>query len=660
MKWHEFLQKRSMSSGNSNLSDSTNKAKKQVPNVLRIPADTRKFSFSYYMADSQVEMNLLVKTGEVQAHQENLLVLKKSKWPKNWFDVTKGKAEIYFQPSDFYCGGMIDLYGRKYALVDCDDYTASVYANKFNFVQQVVPIEVFYPPKFVHPIPVLGDGFLAIGRPEETLETVYGQPKASHTLRREQKNIGRQIRCKTKLISEKSNDALRLFNVCFYLEDSSIQIYEEVIGNTGFPGGNFLKRGRHLNSLPEGGTEPRYFMPTDFVLGNVFAVNLFEMRIVEMDALSMQFCESHPDEFPLSDIFRIVYDLLTRSVDQALNCREFFKYYDKSGHGTLRTKLFLSLLDECQLGSHLHDQELLTILRRFQDDLGSGAGKNSQPGATTRGAAKGEETRLGGAGEEDEPGGEEENSSTGAVWGVGGTVRYDELCDLLSHTYVAQNNIGKPKSVIDKVPNLPSLLGIARARTTQWRRIFRKDMHADNGLIAIEYLSSIFQKYGVILSSNAKKEIAARYAVSDVTDVRVHHLTQAVRDRIASDPHYHHRHKDTKAQSKTFTGPIANTLSRKIGERGFREEGEEDEEDEEVEVDNQAKAARAIEERRRALLRPILRSNDNKSSKPSSPTASPRKKTTGAGMSMSMLLPEQVIIDFASLCNDIYPQDWSI
>jgi hypothetical protein len=94
--------------------------------------------------------------------------------------------------------------------------------------------------------------------------------------------------------------------ITFRLEDDSIQIYEDIVRNSGLAGGNFLKRGRYLNSLPEDSDVPRYFKQSDFYLGNVFCINGNEMQITEMDNMSLRFCESYPDEFPMFDSYQIV------------------------------------------------------------------------------------------------------------------------------------------------------------------------------------------------------------------------------------------------------------------------------------------------------------------------------------------------------------------
>jgi len=84
---------------------------------------------------------------------------------------------------------------------------------------------------------------LAIGGEEDTLGTIYGMPKPQRDLVKLQRNQGRLLRCRLVFITENRIDATRCFALTYYLEDDTIQIYEEIVRNSGVGGGNFLKRG---------------------------------------------------------------------------------------------------------------------------------------------------------------------------------------------------------------------------------------------------------------------------------------------------------------------------------------------------------------------------------------------------------------------------------
>ena len=441
-------------------------ASRKDPNTpLMIPCSAQRLGLLYYMADYQVEVTLSFHSGEKMKHAENSTVLKKSKLPKNWHDVSKGRAAVFFEPGDFVCGNTVDLYGRIYLIVSCNNWTRDIYARDFNINQVEVDIIVEEMPAIVHEIPKFGDGFLAIGTPEETLATVYGHAHAGHALRRDAKNMGRQLRCKAVLITDKPDHARRVFNICFYMEDSSIQVYEEVVKNSGFPGGMFIKRCRSLNSLPTDQNEPRVFKAQDIYLGNVISFNGVEMRIIEMDGASLRFCEEHPGEFPMSDVFDIILRSLTFVVENAVNVRKTFVLFDATRTGMLSRSQFIDALDSMGITANLNDQELLTLIRRFKWAPNHKKKKNI---FSAKKDSDDEEN-------DDDEGASSEAKHSGAASDFPssddrGKYLYEELCDLLSHVHCVDTRKKRPSKGMQNMSSLEELLYEGRACTTQWRR----------------------------------------------------------------------------------------------------------------------------------------------------------------------------------------------
>ena len=245
---------------------------------LGVTSTLKKFALTYTLSDSSIEMRIQ-KTNNT-ANVDNWLLLKKSRLPRNWKEVQRGLAPIYYDPADLRIGSVIDIYSRKFLLVDCDAYARDYYQAKGD-PQHTLNLIVDDGPVYVHEIPRQGDSFLAIGSQEDTLATCYGQPKISN-LTKVQRTQNRQLRCKVKIISKNSIDGTRPLQLIYHLNDDSIQIYEVVVRNSGINGGNYLKRGRYVNTLPSNGDEPRRFVKTDIFLGNVFCINGQEMQIVEM------------------------------------------------------------------------------------------------------------------------------------------------------------------------------------------------------------------------------------------------------------------------------------------------------------------------------------------------------------------------------------------
>jgi len=292
-----------------------------------------------------------------------------------------------------------------------------------------------------------GDGFLPIGSNEDSLGTVFGMPKPKKDLKKLQRNHGRMIRCKTVLLSDDEIDSSREFLLTFYLEDDTIAMYEDVGRNSGIWGGNYLKRGRYLNTLPHGyeglndpykDNTPRYIIAQDIYFGNILAFNGKEFQIIEMDSMSLQYCENSPQDFPFMDTFQIIGNLLNVVTNRKLDLRPAFRSRDVTKVGYFDFNTFIEALDALQLTKGLNDQQTLTLMRRFKDD---------------------DDKFI-----------------------------YDELCDILSHVYTKQHAamsgsssstlIGEAaygsrqvrKKIALNVSSFKHFLEASRVRTIPWRR----------------------------------------------------------------------------------------------------------------------------------------------------------------------------------------------
>lgn len=91
---------------------------------------------------------------------------------------------------------------------------------------------------------------------------------------------------------------------------------------------------------------------------------------------------------------------------------------------------------------------------------------------------------------------------------------YNELCDLFSHTKCIQNkepNI-RPKAVHQN-KNLVDFFIISRMKTTQFRRVFRKDLHTYDSYITLALLSKLFKFQGISFSSKEKEAIIKEFSI---------------------------------------------------------------------------------------------------------------------------------------------------
>lgn len=104
-----------------------------------------------------------------------------------------------------------------------------------------------------------------------------------------------------------------------------------------------------MNELPPDKNAPRPFKPQDIFLGNVICLNGTMFRIVEIDNISLNFYESYPEEFPLSDAQRILTQLLQKCISKRVDLRRFLQSADVLGSGRLSRDDIISQLDSKQL-----------------------------------------------------------------------------------------------------------------------------------------------------------------------------------------------------------------------------------------------------------------------------------------------------------------------
>jgi hypothetical protein len=147
-------------------------------------------------------------------------------------------------------------------------------------------------------------------------------------------------------------------------------------------------------------------------------------------------------DYPMSDMFKIMCEMMLKLKKNKIDLRLEFKNIDKHNSGNLSELIFVKILDNLRLTSNLNDQELITILRRFQSE------KN---------------------------------------------YIYNEICDLFSHIFITSKN--SSSSCMNNY-DVQFLLNNLRTKTTQWRRAFRffmKKSKSENGGISLGNLIDIFQ-----------------------------------------------------------------------------------------------------------------------------------------------------------------------
>lgn len=287
----------------------------------------RPFVIHYYLVDDTVEVR--------ECHQPNdgrdpfPVLIGRHRVPKDRYNVPSGFPAVvmeltdneikeYLTPKDFKIGQTVTLYGRRFLIYDCDNFTKAFYYHNFGMTEF---------PK----VEVDGNGrklpkmeippYNNFGSLEDSLQSCLSliphPPKKDFIKMLE--NDHKVLRFEAVMDSIKPEDAGRRFIVSYRLADDMLTIYEPPVRNSGIIGGKFLERTRVAKptSTPD---SPQYYGPQDFYIGAVIEIFGHRFVITGADAFVLSYMEEHAHQFPPATI-----DSLREKLGQATTSSSSYK-----------------------------------------------------------------------------------------------------------------------------------------------------------------------------------------------------------------------------------------------------------------------------------------------------------------------------------------------
>eukprot|EP00026_Physarum_polycephalum_P017203 Phypoly_transcript_18355.p1 GENE.Phypoly_transcript_18355~~Phypoly_transcript_18355.p1 ORF type:complete len:158 (+),score=32.61 Phypoly_transcript_18355:1-474(+) len=112
--------------------------------------------------------------------------------------------------------------------------------------------------------------------------------------------------------------------------------------------------------------EAEYYTARDFYVGAVIQIFNHVFILQEADEFVLKHMEARPEEFPVSDIHRILERVRTEMETKYDTTSEWLHELDPSGTGFVRVDRFKELLRS--ICPDLVEQEILTICRRYDLD----------------------------------------------------------------------------------------------------------------------------------------------------------------------------------------------------------------------------------------------------------------------------------------------------
>jgi Ca2+-binding EF-hand superfamily protein len=422
----------------------------------KLYGEKRKFILNYYLADDTVEVREVLQPNS--GRDPFPMLLRRQRLPK------RGAGNDIVRDMDLQCGGCVHVYSRDMWLIDCDDFTRQYYRQRYGLNQEKA-VHLLDEPKQERPEATMPphNGF---GSEEDSAQNFRAlKPKAPRKNLKKANRMDRKVlRFRAKFISPPVQDKSRRFIVSFYLADDTVSIFEPPQRNSGVGGGKFLERGKFRHMEPPEGGAPRFFQGGDFFVGAVIPVEFAphqQLQLLEADAFSLKYCEGNPNEFPLSDMEQICLNMVNElRRGEPIEIRHFFREGDPGLTGALDKETFIEKLKEMNLLDLLRRQELITLLRRY-DEHGAGS------------------------------------------------ILYNEFCDDLSRCYLTE--VGVVNKGMHSSDDYTRLINMLRQEKTKIRKVFRRVDRDGDGNLSIEEWLDLLDFYQLDIKESEARILHSRF-----------------------------------------------------------------------------------------------------------------------------------------------------
>lgn len=357
--------------------------------------DRRYLVLHYFLADDTISLHEVLEANS--GRDSGAAFLRRSKLPKEAGGVVKQPGQItprtilnvfgpslsgryildnlrtgslsdkYYLDSDLTIGTVIDVYGRRVLICDCDNFTREYYTLKYGVTEFAPlqlrddagqPIKTELPPY---------DG--CFGSEDDSLQSCLSlipQPPRPQPGRHLPQDTGlerTQLRFVATMDSALPTDTSRQFIITYYLVDDTVAVFEQRQRNSGIMGGKFLER-RKQKTID--GT--RNLDAHDFVVGERVMLGGHKFVLVDADEFAYRFMYDH--NFPESSPPAIIAKAKA-SAPQAL--AEAVSQVNAASSGDyILAEAFQSIVEKV-LGSVLNKQNIHSLMRAFSNaDVGEG------------------------------------------------------------------------------------------------------------------------------------------------------------------------------------------------------------------------------------------------------------------------------------------------
>ncbi|XP_034832363.1 EF-hand domain-containing family member C2-like [Maniola hyperantus] len=340
----------------------------------------------YFLADDTIEIKEVLPPNS--GMEAGPMFLKRMKIPRkipSHIEMTGGPQFASYSPADLSIGAVINVYGRKVVLTDCDPFTKEYYRVTYGF-DAFTPLplpkdegtECISSNMAERQLPPW-NGYGSYDDSAENCRTV--EPKAPHRdfmkfLNKDRVGFDSHIlRFAARLINDNPVDAQRYFIIKYFLCDDTIGIFELGERNSGFKGGRFFRRDKMY--LPDVEffvpKEPPAYTDKDMWVGNELVINKHRFRLIAADEYALRYMELHSNEYPMANV-PLIMDKIRRTLASKENGYKNFvaKYMEAvlpNKKELMSVRCFKQALKEVMC-EKMTEHEFLTLIRYFRGDPG--------------------------------------------------------------------------------------------------------------------------------------------------------------------------------------------------------------------------------------------------------------------------------------------------
>ncbi|XP_053482797.1 EF-hand domain-containing family member C2 isoform X3 [Ictalurus furcatus] len=277
--------------------------------------------------------------------------------------------EEFYKDCDLTIGGVINVWGRRVMICDCDNFTKEYYRSKYG-IEDFTPVEYKAPPPAKAAVQV--PPYTGFGSEEDSIRSCQGLlPKPPQKDFRKLMEKDRQglvshvLRFVGKMLTDNPTDMDRTFIISFYLSDDTISVFEPTQRNLGVIGGKFLERSR----VKKPGQElfksemSEYYKAQDLYVGARLSINNQPFQLVDADEYAFKYMEQHAEEFPRANAGTILSKLKSIPEEKQKEIKRFLALSDSSNTGFIPYESFRSLLAD--MDGQLSEHEIMMLGRIY-------------------------------------------------------------------------------------------------------------------------------------------------------------------------------------------------------------------------------------------------------------------------------------------------------